>query len=135
MTFALDTNIVIRYLRNESIIIQNFRDAVAANHSITIPQVVDYEICRGFRLVAATRKQANYDLLLQNCTISEMDTTTWKQAEMIYENVYRKGFTVGEMDMLIAAYCVAHDCTLVTNNTKDFENIDKLLIVDWTHSP
>jgi predicted nucleic acid-binding protein len=64
MIFALDTNIVIRYLRNEPNVIQNFRNAVAANHTIIIPQAVDYEMCRGFRLVTAAKKKANYDILL-----------------------------------------------------------------------
>ena len=34
------------------------------------------------------------------------------------------GFCIGHK------YC--HDCTLVTNNTKDFKNIDGLTIVDWS---
>ena len=71
--FALDTNIIIRYLQNESTVIQNFRNAVVANHNIVIPQAVNYEICRGFRLVETTKKRANYDILLQNCKIAEMD--------------------------------------------------------------
>jgi len=131
MVFALDTNIIIKYLRNESSVIQNFRNAVVANHNIVIPQAVDYEICRGFRLVTAIRKKVNYTMLLQNCKITDMDALSWKRAEEIYENLYRKGFTVGELDILIAAYCLVHKCTIVTNNTKDFENIDGLTIVDW----
>jgi len=131
MVFALDTNIIIKYLRNESNVIQNFRNAVVANHDIVIPQAVDYEICRGFRLVTATRKKANYNMILQDCKIADMDVLSWKRAEEIYENLYRKGFTVGELDILIAAYCLAYKCTIVTNNTKDFENIDGLTIVDW----
>jgi len=50
----------------------------------------------------------------------------------VYKELYHKGFTVGELDILIAAFCLIHDLTLVTNNTKDFENINGLIIVDWT---
>jgi len=132
MVFALDTNIIIKYLRNDVNVIQNFRNAVVTNHDIVIPQAVSYEIYRGFRLVTAAKKKANFDILLQDCKIVEMDVPSWKRAEMIYENLYRKGFTVGELDMLIAAYCLTHGCTIVTNNIKDFENIDGLLITDWS---
>jgi tRNA(fMet)-specific endonuclease VapC len=132
MIFALDTNIIIKYLRNDPCVVQNFRNAVVANHDIIIPQAVNYEICRGFQLVTATKKKANYDILLQDCKIAEMDVPSWKRAETIYENIYHKGFTVGELDILIAAYCLTHNCTIVTNNTKDFENIDGLTIIDWS---
>ena len=132
MTIALDTNIVIKYLRNEENVVHNFRKTVMANQRIIVPQVVDYEMRRGFRLISATRKKANYDILLRNCVVTEMDAPTWKRAEIIYEGLYHKGFTVGELDMLIAAYCITHECTLVTNNTKDFENINELTVVDWT---
>jgi tRNA(fMet)-specific endonuclease VapC len=115
-------------------VVHNFRNAVIANHDIVIPQAVNYEICRGFRLVSATKKKANYDILLQDCKIAEMDVPSWKCAETIYENLYRKGFTVGELDIFIAAYCLIHNCTIVTNNTKDFENISGLIIVDWSKS-
>ena len=91
MVFALDTNIIIRYLRNDTAVVKNFRNAVVANHDIIIPQAVSYEICRGFRLVTATRKKANYDILLQDCKIAEMDVPSWERAEAIYENLYRKG--------------------------------------------
>jgi len=132
MVYALDTNIIIRYLRNEPNVIQNFRNAVAANCDIIVPQAVNYEICRGLRLVTATRKKANYNILLQDCKIAKMDVPSWERAEAIYESLYRKGFTVGELDILIAAYCVTHNCTIVTNNVKDFKNIDGLMIVDWS---
>jgi tRNA(fMet)-specific endonuclease VapC len=32
---------------------------------------------------------------------------------------------------LIAAYCLKHNLTLVTNNTKHFKNIEGLEIVNW----
>ena len=63
-----------------------------------------------------------------------MNALSWKHAEIIYENLYRKGYTVGELDILIATYCMIYGCILVTNNVKDFENIDGLTIVDWSQT-
>jgi tRNA(fMet)-specific endonuclease VapC len=38
---------------------------------------------------------------------------------------------IGDADILIAAYCLVNDYTLVTNNTNDFNRIDGLKLVNW----
>ena len=61
-----------------------------------------------------------------------MDTYSWARAEPVYADLYRKGLTVGEMDILIAAFCLENNFTLVTNNVRHFEVIGGLKIEDWT---
>lgn len=36
-----------------------------------------------------------------------------------------------DSDILIAAYCIVNDYTLVTDNTSDFERIEGLKFVNW----
>jgi len=134
MKYALDTNIVFRYLKNESPSVQSIDSVLAGNHKLYIPKIVDYEVRRGFKLMRqpSPRKELVYRLLTQRCPIIEMDIIVWERAIDVYKELYRKGFTVGELDILIAALCLVHDLILVTNNTKDFENIDSLTTVDWT---
>jgi len=67
MTYALDTNIVIRLLRKEPAVVERFDTAVK-----------------------------------------------------------------GDADLLIAASCLVHGYILVTNNKRDFENIEGLQLEDWT---
>jgi predicted nucleic acid-binding protein len=44
-----------------------------------------------------------------------------------------KGYlTNDENDIYIAAFCKAYGLTLVTSNTKHFDNIDGLVLEDWT---
>ena len=135
MKYALDTNVVFRYLKNESNTVQNVDRALAENHEICIPQIVNYEVMRGFKLMhkPSHRKEMVYELLTERCPMVEIETSIWEQAEDVYKELYRKGFTVGELDILIATFCLYHDLALVTNNTKDFKNISRLSIVDWTH--
>jgi len=133
MVYVLDTNIIIHYLRKEPNVRQNFRNAVTSNHDIIVPQVVDYELKRGFRIVSAPKQEANYKLLLQECAVATMDAQSWEYAEQVYESLYHKRLTVGELDMLIGAFCVAKGYTLVTNNTSDFINMDELNLLDWVH--
>ena len=132
MVYVLDTNIIIHYLRNEPNVRLNFRNAVTGNYDIIIPQIVDYEMSRGFRIFPAPRKEANYKILLQDCEIADMDVQSWLYAAQVYEDLYRKRFSVGELDILIGAFCIKNGYTLVTNNTDDFKNMNGIKLVDWT---
>ena len=134
MVYALDTNIVIHYLRNTANVRQNLNDAIMRGDVLVIPQIVNYEIRRGFRVLHAPKKEAAYNVLTEPagwCDVAEMDMDSWERAEQIYAELYRKSFTIGELDILIAAFCLVNDYTFVTNNTRHFENIDGLNVVDW----
>ena len=63
--------------------------------------------------------------------IGEMRLETWELAANIYTDLRKAHYTVGDADILIAAFCLIDGYTLVTNNTKDFKNIDGLRFVDW----
>jgi len=132
MDYVLDTNTLIQYLKNEPNVLRNFEDAIANKCNFIIPKAVDYELRRGFGIHPAKRKEAIYNILLQQCTIGELDFNVWDCTTQVYIELYKKRYTVGEIDMLIGAFCIMHDCTLVTNNTTDFINIDGIKLVDWT---
>jgi tRNA(fMet)-specific endonuclease VapC len=44
----------------------------------------------------------------------------------------KAGTVIGPMDMLIAAHAVALSVPLVTNNTREFERVSDLEVLDWT---
>ena len=44
----------------------------------------------------------------------------------------KNGTPIGALDMLIAAHALSVDCTLVTNNEKEFIRVPELKIVNWT---
>ena len=43
----------------------------------------------------------------------------------------KQGTPIGSLDMLIAAHALSIDCTLVTNNEKEFIRIPNLKIDNW----
>lgn len=43
----------------------------------------------------------------------------------------KQGAPIGSLDMLIAAHALSVDCTLVTNNEKEFRRIPNLKINSW----
>jgi tRNA(fMet)-specific endonuclease VapC len=137
IVFALDTNTVIHYLRDEPNVIRNLEDAISNRNDLVIPNIVEYEMRRGFEILSAPNKEAHYNTLSKPggfCSVVAMGDSFWPLAAKIYADLYRERYTVGDLDILIAACCMYNDYTLVTANTKDFENIDGLKIVDWTQS-
>jgi tRNA(fMet)-specific endonuclease VapC len=131
ITYALDTNIVIHLLRNTASVISQYNVTLEQGISIIIPPYVDYEIRRGLRYSNAIAKERMYTMLCKSCGVGEMSRGVWLHAVRIYVNLRQKGFTVGDADILIAAFCMENHCTLVTNNTEDFKNIDDMALVDW----
>ena len=135
MKYVLDTNILVHYLRNEPNVQRNLDNAIMRKSKLIIPKAVDYELRRGFCIYPAPGKEAYYDLLIEQCTIANFGLDTWDTAIRIYADLYAKRLTVGEIDILIAAFCLVNDGNLITNNINDFKNIDGLKIIDWTQIP
>ena len=44
----------------------------------------------------------------------------------------KKGKSIGQMDTMIAAHALVTDLTVVTHNTKHFEQVPGLKLEDWT---
>lgn len=43
----------------------------------------------------------------------------------------KQGTPIGPLDTLIAAHALSLGVTLVKNNTRDFNRVPKLMVVDW----
>ena len=131
MDYAFDTNIIVHLMIGTASVRQNRDDARSNEAKFIIPPFVQYEIQRGLLIKPDPKHELAYKRLLENCEVGEMTATAWRKAAEIYAGLYAKRFTVKDSDIVIAAFCIANSYTLVTNNTKDFENMDGLLFVDW----
>jgi tRNA(fMet)-specific endonuclease VapC len=74
-------------------------------------------------------------LLMQNTretycrmTVLPFDAAAKRQ----FDGLVRQRLRVGTMDLRIAAITLAHQATLVTRNTRDFEHIPELTLEDWS---
>ena len=137
MIYVLDANVIIHYLRNDLNVKKNFRRSVSEGHTLLLPRAVDYEICRGLEILSATKKAAIYQEITDPfgcCKIVDMGEHVWDLAKKIYVDLHKNSFTVGEIDILIGAFCLFHDYTLVTSNTKDFINMKGIRLESWLNS-
>ena len=131
MAYALDTNAIIHLMRGTQSIRDNRDRAVLQGERFVIPPFVNYEMLRGLQIKPVASHEKAYTIIRDNCELGEMTVGTWERAAQIYAELYAKRFTVRDSDIIIAAFCITNGHTLVTSNTKDFENIDGLNQVDW----
>ena len=125
MKYVFDTNIVIHLMRGTPSVRENREKAQNSEARFIIPPFVNYEIRRGLIIKPIPAHIKAYSVVCDNCALEDMSLDVWEQAARIYAELYAKRFTVGDADILIAAFCMMNRYTLVTANTKDFENIDE----------
>ncbi|MCL1994922.1 MAG: PIN domain-containing protein [Defluviitaleaceae bacterium] len=132
MTYALDTNVIIDLLNLEPLPSKRLGEIQKANSAVVILSIVNYEIKKGFNYRPAPKKQAGYAYMRKEFALIEVTEAVWDCAALIWSGLRKKGTTTGDADILIAAFCLVNDYTLVTANTKHFEIIDGLVVDDWT---
>ncbi|MCL2189375.1 MAG: PIN domain-containing protein [Defluviitaleaceae bacterium] len=132
--YALDTNVIICYQQNNINVITKIAEAIKNKHTIVIPYIVDYEMRRGFAIKHAPRNELSYNKFSSPqgfCRVVSMGDSYLTTAAQVYAGLYRKDLTVGDIDILIASFCIHNGYILVSDNTKHFINIDGLQLTNW----
>jgi tRNA(fMet)-specific endonuclease VapC len=132
MLYSLDTCTLILFFKGNESVCKNVVKKRKDNKLI-IPPMSYYEILRGFLNANATSKIQKLKFMYQNAyeVIKIPENEVYEKAAEIFVELKKKGFTVGTPDIIIAAWSILTGATLVTDNTKDFINIDGLQIENW----
>jgi len=132
MKYVLDSNIISYALKGDAEIRRHLDEATATGNEISMPHIVYFEIKRWLLQIGAKGKRRVFEEMLHDTiTIQSMDEPVWDMAATLYVETRKEGKPMGDADLLIAAYCLVNDYTLVTNNTRHFERVDGLKLVNW----
>jgi predicted nucleic acid-binding protein len=130
--FGLDTNIISFDLKGNVTVKRNIDQRLEAKVKVLIPPFAYYEVKRGLIDAKATRQLRLFDDLLTRCPLGETNDAVFNAAVDIYVALKAKGRICDENDIYIAAWCKTYGLTLVTNNTRHFENVPGLTLADWS---
>ena len=128
--YALDTNTLIYFFRQTGHIAVHLKQIPAKQ--IHIPSVVWLELEYG--LLRSNRPEAQrrgMDTALRAYSMVDFDCESAQAAAMIKHTLEAAGSPIGHFDLLIAGTALAHDLTLVTRNTREFERVPGLKIENW----
>ena len=102
---------------------------------LVIPTIVLAELYAGaFKHPATERLLGLIDELLEEVHVLDFDAECAQQYGRLRGDSLRAGTPFSSVDLMIAAVATVHDLTLVTHNTRDFENIPGVRLVDWLKS-
>ena len=132
MIYALDANIISFLLKDNDAVYSQYFDAVSQGHNCVIPLVAYYEVLRGLLANDAKKKMHAFEDLCTVLGIIELTVADMTEAAAIYAIHKNSGTLIDDADILIAAQCIANGYTLVTNNTRYFDRVDRLQLVDWS---
>jgi tRNA(fMet)-specific endonuclease VapC len=131
MKLMLDTNICIAIIKQKpKDILQRFSDYQVGD--ICISSVTLAELRYG---VAKSQYQEKNQAALDEF-ILPLEVASFDEAAALYYGTLRatlekQGAPIGSLDTMIGAHALSLNVTLVTNNTREFDRIAGLKLVDW----
>lgn len=91
-----------------------------------------YEILNGLLYKDAKKQLENFKYFVEQNKILPLTPKSTEISAKKYSDLRKKGITVSHTDVLIAGIAIAFDKILVSNNTKHFEVIDNLQLINWS---
>ena len=130
MTYFLDSNAIIDLLNGNSNVLAEFKNAFVSA-SVRIPDIVYYEVLRGFEYSDLKNKKNNFETFAKRCGIEYMDLTTLQEAARQYADLRKNGITIDDDDILIGSLAISRGAVVVTNNTKHVSHLTGIQLVNW----
>ncbi len=127
----LDTDIISYYMRGNEQVVLNYTQHIDLQGFVYVSRISVLEILGGLKIKNATNQIQRFRNFLAQNQILELTPEASEIASDIFAELHKQGKHSGNYDILIASTAIAHDLTLCTNNTKDYENILNLSLVNW----
>jgi tRNA(fMet)-specific endonuclease VapC len=130
MSFLLDTDTCTAHLKRPSGLMHRF---VQHSGGLYIPTIVlgELYVWAYHRPNPTSVIQRIENDLLPDVGVLVFDSDCAKEFGRVRGLLLQQGISVSKMDMLIASVALVHNLTMVTHNTKDYQNIPGLRLDDW----
>jgi tRNA(fMet)-specific endonuclease VapC len=122
-SYVLDTNTIVRVVREDSNSLQNFQRVFIPTNRIYGCPMVWYEARRGLLFKDAHARMNKFAELFQLLYWDEFGFADWKLATDLWSHRQKLGKPIGDADLMIAVYAMNRNATLVTDNEKDFVDL------------
>lgn len=131
MSYLLDTNVWIAYLSQKPSPVQA-KIAAINPAEIWLCDVVKAELYFGaYKSARVPENIARLDSLFTVVRSVPFDHRAAQHFGQLRAHLATAGTPIGPYDLQIASIALTHQLTLVTHNTREFERVPGLRLVDW----
>jgi len=131
VTYLLDTNVCIRYLNGRAPAVRD-RLLDQPPTDVVVCSVVKAELFYGAgRSRDPARSLSVQHQFLRPFRSLPFDDRAAEIAGAVRARLADLGTPIGAYDLQIAAIALAHGCTLVTHNVREFRRVPDLALEDW----
>ncbi len=132
MLYMLDTNICSYIIRNKPQSIKKKLQEVEENHTVALSSIVVSELLYGATKKDSPKLTKIVSAFIDNFIIYDYSKVSAQSYANIRTNLEKKGQIIGANDLLIASHALSLGAVLVTNNTREFKRVEKLVLEDWS---
>ena len=129
--FLLDTDTMIYTMKGHPNVQKNLRQHI--NDSINISVITLMELYYGaYKSQKLSANLVKIKTLEQSIEIIPVGLESTEIFGLLKAELEVSGNRLDDFDLIIASCAMAHNLTLITNNTKHFKRIDGLKLANWT---
>jgi tRNA(fMet)-specific endonuclease VapC len=128
----LDTNICSYIIRNRPQSIKEKLQEVEQNHTVALSSIVVSELLYGATKKDSPKLMRIVSAFIDNFIIYDYSKISAQSYGNIRTDLEKKGKIIGANDLLIASHALSLGAVLVTNNTREFKRVEKLVLEDWS---
>ena len=133
-SFLLDTNFCIHFIRGKAwarLALSKVQASDVAVSAVTVGELFE-GAHRSDRTAQEIKKAEAFLNPIEVIPFGREEAKVWGLVEA---NLRKQGKPIEAEDSLIAATAIRNDLNLVTGNTKHFDRIDGLKLIDWEKKP
>lgn len=128
----VDSDILSYYMKGNKTVVENFDNYVSENRFVNISRISIVEILGGLKARSAEKQIERFKALIAKHKILDTTEISAEISANIFAELWKSGNHSGNYDILIAGIAIANNLVLITNNEKDYKNINGLEITNWT---
>jgi tRNA(fMet)-specific endonuclease VapC len=130
MPYLLDTNILSDLVKRPQGAVAA-RIAAVGGDQVCTSLIVAAELRYGAAKRGSEKLTKQLETILTALPVLSLEAPTDRRYGELRAALERQGTLIGPNDLLIAAHALALDAVLVTDNTREFERVQGLVIENW----